>query len=54
MEGWIYATTFQNKICSKKQLSTQNVEERYWFELAKRLSYNVPAKVIVIKILLNY
>ena len=44
---------FQNKICLKK-LSNQNVEEDYWFELTPKLSDNVPAKVIVIKILLNY
>ena len=48
-----YANIFQNKMCQKK-LSTQNIEERYWFELVPKLSYNVPAKVIVIKISLNY
>ena len=46
----IYATIFQNKICSKK-FSTQNVEECYWFEFVPKLSDNVAAKVIVIKIL---
>ena len=48
-----YANIFQNKMCQKK-LSAQNIEERYWFELVSKLSYNVPAKVIVIKISLNH
>ena len=52
-KGWIYATIFQNKIHSKK-LSTQNVAECYWFELAPRMFYNVLAKIIFIKVFLNY
>ena len=38
----------------EKKLSNHNVEERYWFEPAPKLAYNVPAKVIFINILLNY
>ena len=47
-KGWIYATIFQNKIYSKK-LSTQNVAERYWFELAPRMFYNVLAKMNLLR-----
>ena len=36
-----------------KKLSTENVAECYSFELALKLSHNVPAKVTVINILLK-
>ena len=32
----------------RKNVNAHSVEERYQFELAPRLSYNVPAEVIVI------